>query len=179
MRFLSWTAVPVTLALGLACGCRKQPDPSGAAPPAPGPTATGRPVAPVPRAKPAIVVVRSVKPADDSAAAAKGFVTAYGLTHHDREALGTLGITYDDHTLLYRGKGCATCSRTGYRGRAGIHELLVATDSMKRLIQGRAPVLELLAAARAEGLTTLVQDGIVKSLDGVTDYKQVKAVAIK
>ena len=94
-------------------------------------------------------------------------------------ALGTLGITYDDHTLLYRGKGCATCSRTGYRGRAGIHELLVATDSMKRLIQGRAPVLELLAAARAEGLTTLVQDGIVKSLDGVTDYKQVKAVAIK
>jgi type II secretory ATPase GspE/PulE/Tfp pilus assembly ATPase PilB-like protein len=99
---------------------------------------------------------------------------AYG-----REALGTLGITYDDHTLLYRGKGCATCSRTGYRGRAGIHELLVATDSMKRLIQGRAPVLELLAAARAEGLTTLVQDGIVKSLDGVTDYKQVKAVAIK
>jgi putative ABC transport system permease protein len=90
MRFLSWTAVPVTLALGLACGCRKQPDPSGAAPPAPGPTATGRPVAPVPRAKPAIVVVRSVKPAAESSAAAKGFVTAYGLTHHDREALGTL-----------------------------------------------------------------------------------------
>jgi type II secretory ATPase GspE/PulE/Tfp pilus assembly ATPase PilB-like protein/GAF domain-containing protein len=99
---------------------------------------------------------------------------AYG-----REALGALGVMYDDHTLLYRGKGCTTCSRTGYRGRAGIHELFVASDSLKRLIQGRAPVLDLLAAARAEGMTTLVQDGIVKSLDGVTDYKQVKAVAIK
>ena len=99
---------------------------------------------------------------------------AYG-----REDLAKLHIAYDDHVLLYRGKGCGSCSQTGYRGRAAIHELLVATDSMKRLIQARAPVLDLLAAARGEGMTTLVQDGIAKSLEGVSDYKQVKAVAIK
>ena len=99
---------------------------------------------------------------------------AYG-----REDLARLSVTYDDHLLLYRGRGCGTCGQTGYRSRAGIHELLVATDSMKRLIQGRAPVLDVLAAARGEGMTTLVQDGIAKSLEGVSDYKQVKAVAIK
>jgi type II secretory ATPase GspE/PulE/Tfp pilus assembly ATPase PilB-like protein len=93
--------------------------------------------------------------------------------------LRALGVVHDEHLLLYRGRGCAACSNTGYRGRAGIHELLVATDTVKRLVQARAPVPDLLAAARAEGMTTLVQDGIAKSLDGITDYKQVKAVAIK
>lgn len=95
------------------------------------------------------------------------------------EELRALGVVHDEHLLLYRGRGCAACSNTGYRGRAGIHELLIATDAIKRLVQARAPVPDLLAAARAEGMTTLVQDGIAKSLDGITDYKQVKAVAIK
>ena len=66
-----------------------------------------------------------------------------------------------------------------YRGRAGIHELLVASDEMKRMIQNKARVAELLPVAKAEGMTTLVQDGIMKALAGITDYKQVKAVAIK
>jgi len=81
--------------------------------------------------------------------------------------------------VLYRGKGCANCNNTGYRGRAGIHELLIASDEMKRLIQTKARVADMQPVAKSEGMTTLVQDGILKALAGLTDFRQVKAVAIK
>ena len=90
-----------------------------------------------------------------------------------------LGLKYDDDFTLYRGKGCQQCNNSGYRGRAGIHELLVASDSMKKLIQSKARVSEMVKVAKEEGMTTLVQDGIQKALEGLTDIKMVKAVAIK
>ena len=99
---------------------------------------------------------------------------AYG-----KEEFEKLGKKYDDGFVLYRGKGCANCNNTGYRGRAGIHELLIATEEMKRLIQTKARVAEMQPAAKSEGMTTLVQDGILKALAGLTDFRQVKAVAIK
>jgi type II secretory ATPase GspE/PulE/Tfp pilus assembly ATPase PilB-like protein len=95
------------------------------------------------------------------------------------EAFTALNQRYDDSFVLYRGKGCASCNKTGYRGRLGIHELFIATDEMKRLIQSKARVAEMLERAKAEGMTTLVQDGVMKSLAGLTDFRQVKAVAIK
>jgi type II secretory ATPase GspE/PulE/Tfp pilus assembly ATPase PilB-like protein len=99
---------------------------------------------------------------------------AYGVDQFHK-----LGVKYDDDFVLYRGKGCGACDSSGYRGRAGIHELLVATDAMKKLIQSKARVVEMVKVAKDEGMTTLVQDGILKALDGLTDLKQVKAVAIK
>jgi type II secretory ATPase GspE/PulE/Tfp pilus assembly ATPase PilB-like protein len=99
---------------------------------------------------------------------------AYGKDEFEK-----LGHVYDEKFTLYRGRGCADCNKVGYRGRAGIHELLTASDEIKRLIQNKARVSEILPVAKAEGMTTLVQDGVLKSLQGVTDYKQVKAVAIK
>jgi type II secretory ATPase GspE/PulE/Tfp pilus assembly ATPase PilB-like protein len=101
---------------------------------------------------------------------------AYG---YGEEAFTRLNIPYDDKFFLYRGKGCESCNKSGYRGRVGLHELLVATDGMKRLIQQRAAVADLFKVAVEEGMTTLVQDGVMKCLEGWTDYKQVKAVAIK
>ena len=95
------------------------------------------------------------------------------------EAFATLNQRFDGSFVLYRGKGCASCNKTGYRGRLGIHELLIATDELKRHIQSRARVAEMLELARAEGMTTLVQDGVLKTLGGLTDFRQVKAVAIK
>ena len=100
--------------------------------------------------------------------------SAYG-----KEEFEKLGHSFDDTFKLYRGKGCADCNKTGYRGRAGIHELLIASDELKRLVQNKARVPEMIAVAKAEGMTTLVQDGILKSLQGLTDFRQVKAVAIK
>jgi type II secretory ATPase GspE/PulE/Tfp pilus assembly ATPase PilB-like protein/GAF domain-containing protein len=90
-----------------------------------------------------------------------------------------LGVKYDGDFVLWRGKGCGACHNTGYRGRSGMHEVLVATDPMKKLIQSRARVVEMVKVARDEGMTTLVQDGVLKVLEGLTDLKQVKSVAIK
>lgn len=87
--------------------------------------------------------------------------------------------TYDGAFTLFRGRGCEACHHTGYRGRVPIHELMVVSDGMKALIQGRTRTGELLAFAKSEGMQTLVQDGIEKVLQGLTTYKQVRAVAVK
>ena len=81
--------------------------------------------------------------------------------------------------MLHRPKGCEACGNTGYKGRVGLHELLVGTDEIKRLIQEHARVAQILAQALEEGMTTLKQDGMEKVLQGVTDMKQVRAVCIK
>jgi len=101
-------------------------------------------------------------------------VREYGAEHWDR-----VGISYSPSLRLCRAKGCAKCGDSGYKGRMGIHELLVASDDMKRMIQKRASVEEMRKQAVAEGMTTLLQDGIIKVLRGQTDFQQVRAVCIK
>jgi type II secretory ATPase GspE/PulE/Tfp pilus assembly ATPase PilB-like protein len=61
----------------------------------------------------------------------------------------------------------------------GIHELLVSSDDIKRLVAKREPVEILRNTAIAEGMRTLLQDGIQKVIKGLTDFKQVLAVCIK
>jgi type II secretory ATPase GspE/PulE/Tfp pilus assembly ATPase PilB-like protein len=98
----------------------------------------------------------------------------YGPTYWDR-----LGIKQDGSFRLCRGKGCETCNRTGFKGRVALHELLLGSDQIKRMIQQKARTEDMLNVAMTEGMTTLVQDGIQKVLQGHTTYKEVKAVAIK
>ena len=90
-----------------------------------------------------------------------------------------LGIPYNDDFVLYRPKGCPNCGNTGYRGRTGLHEILVGTDTMKSLIQGRAKMEEIRGQAIKDGMTTLMQDGIRKTMLGITDLLQVRKVCIK
>jgi len=80
---------------------------------------------------------------------------------------------------LYKAKGCDACSNTGYKGRLGLHELLIATDHIKKLIQEHARVAEILSVCLEEGMRTLKMDGIEKVLQGSTDMPQVRAVCIK
>jgi type II secretory ATPase GspE/PulE/Tfp pilus assembly ATPase PilB-like protein len=80
---------------------------------------------------------------------------------------------------LYDPVGCATCNNTGYKGRLGLHELLVGSDAIKKNIQEHARVAEMVATGLTEGMRTLKQDGIEKVLQGITDLKQVRAVCIK
>jgi type II secretory ATPase GspE/PulE/Tfp pilus assembly ATPase PilB-like protein len=80
---------------------------------------------------------------------------------------------------LYKPVGCDACGGTGYKGRVGLHELLVGTDPMKKLIQEHARVAEMFATALAEGMLTLKMDGMEKVLQGITDMAQVRAVCIK
>lgn len=79
---------------------------------------------------------------------------------------------------LYRAQGCDKCSG-GYKGRVGLHELMVGTDPVKKLIQEHARVAQLFTAALEDGMLTLKMDGIEKVLSGITDMKQVRLVCIK
>jgi type II secretory ATPase GspE/PulE/Tfp pilus assembly ATPase PilB-like protein len=83
------------------------------------------------------------------------------------------------HITLYSPVGCEVCGGTGYKGRVGLHELLLGSDTVKKHIQEHARVAEILATALEEGMRTLKQDGIEKVLQGITDIHQVRAVCIK
>jgi type II secretory ATPase GspE/PulE/Tfp pilus assembly ATPase PilB-like protein len=91
----------------------------------------------------------------------------------------TVGIEYRADWSLYRGRGCEACNRTGFKGRVPLHELLLPSEGMKHLIRTRSQTAQMLTLAMKEGLVTLVQDGIRKALQGVTTYRQVRAVAMK
>jgi type II secretory ATPase GspE/PulE/Tfp pilus assembly ATPase PilB-like protein len=91
----------------------------------------------------------------------------------------TVGIEYRADWRLYRGRGCEACNRTGFKGRVPLHELLLPSEDMKQLIQTRSRTAEMLTLAMKEGMVTLVQDGIRKGLQGLTTYRQVRAVAMK
>jgi type II secretory ATPase GspE/PulE/Tfp pilus assembly ATPase PilB-like protein/GAF domain-containing protein len=98
---------------------------------------------------------------------------------YGKEDFLKLSIPYDDNFMLHKPQGCEVCDRTGYKGRMGIHELLIGTDEIKRLVQKHATVEVMREKAMDEGMTTLLQDGIMKSLQGLTDFKQVRRVCIK
>jgi type II secretory ATPase GspE/PulE/Tfp pilus assembly ATPase PilB-like protein len=90
-----------------------------------------------------------------------------------------LGVTHNSDLVLFRPKGCPRCGNTGYRGRTGIHEILIGSDALKSLIQGRARMEEIRAQAVEDGMTSLMQDGIRKVFLGMTDLIQVRKVCIK
>jgi len=88
-------------------------------------------------------------------------------------------IAYSDKLQLYKPEGCERCNHTGYRGRMAIHELLMGTDAMKKLIQNKAKMEEIRDQAIADGMTTLKQDGIEKIFGGYCDLMQVRKVCIR
>ncbi|MGQ0710911.1 MAG: ATPase, T2SS/T4P/T4SS family [Rhodoferax sp.] len=85
----------------------------------------------------------------------------------------------DGKLHFYRAVGCDKCNGSGYKGRVGLHELLVADDGVKKLIQERARVADLFAAAVEGGMRTLKMDGMEKIMMGLTDLKMVRQVCIK
>jgi type II secretory ATPase GspE/PulE/Tfp pilus assembly ATPase PilB-like protein len=85
----------------------------------------------------------------------------------------------DGQLKFYRHVGCDKCNKTGYKGRIGLHELLIADDGIKKLIQERARVAEIFAASVEGGMRTLKMDGMEKIMMGLTDIKMVRSVCIK
>jgi type II secretory ATPase GspE/PulE/Tfp pilus assembly ATPase PilB-like protein len=81
--------------------------------------------------------------------------------------------------MLYTAKGCDVCGNTGYKGRLGLHELLIGSDRVKKDIQNHARVAKMFATCMDDGMRTLKMDGIEKVLQGITDMPQVRAVCIK
>jgi type II secretory ATPase GspE/PulE/Tfp pilus assembly ATPase PilB-like protein len=83
------------------------------------------------------------------------------------------------HLTFYKPVGCDKCGDSGFKGRMGLHELLIANDRLKKLIQEHARVAEVLAQALEDGMRTLKQDGMEKCLAGLTHIKEVRSVCIK
>jgi type IV pilus assembly protein PilB len=72
-----------------------------------------------------------------------------------------------------RGRGCSHCNHTGYRGRKGIFELLRMTSSMREMTFRREPTQTIRRQSRLHGMRTLLEDGLEKSLRGITTLEEV------
>jgi type II secretory ATPase GspE/PulE/Tfp pilus assembly ATPase PilB-like protein len=83
----------------------------------------------------------------------------------------------DGRLMKFTSPGCPACGHSGYKGRAGLHELLTVSKDLRRMIQTGARAEELHHAALAEGMRSLRQDGIVKVLQGVTTIAEVHATS--
>ncbi len=90
-----------------------------------------------------------------------------------------VNIPYTNDLVLFKANGCDSCNNSGYRGRMGLHELLMGTDEIKRLIQNKARGEEIRFQALKDGMTTLKQDGIEKVFAGHCDLLNVRKVCIK
>ena len=77
---------------------------------------------------------------------------------------------------LFKAGGCEKCTGSGYKGRVGIHEVLMATQAVKKKIHSHASVPEILKVAVSEGMLTLRQDGIEKIFQGHTDWEQIRTI---
>ena len=124
----------------------------------------------------------------------KSFLTEYceemmNTTAFKKDAKGSMEAVYREWVKsygndkgqlpFYKPVGCDKCGGSGFKGRCGLHELLIATDTVKKLVAEKARVAEILAVALEEGMRTLKQDGMEKCLSGVTHMKEVRAVCIK
>ena len=79
--------------------------------------------------------------------------------------------------MKFTSPGCPACGHSGFKGRAGLHELLTVSKNIRRMIQTGARAEELHNAALAEGMRSLRQDGIVKVLQGITTLAEVHATS--
>ena len=96
----------------------------------------------------------------------------------DRFVLKLLGISDEDLEghHVYRGQGCKRCGGVGYRGRQGIFEMLEMNNELRELAFNRAPTTQIRRAARAAGMRTLLEDGKLKILRGVTTADEIARI---
>jgi len=97
------------------------------------------------------------------------------------EELRTVGFPWDEDgplPTLYRPQGCTACANTGYRGRLALHEVMAVTEEIERLAVARASTDEIGRAARAQGMSTLREDGWLKVADGRTSIEEVLRVVV-
>ena len=79
---------------------------------------------------------------------------------------------------FYHGKGCEACQGIGYKGRIGIYELFTMSEEIEKLIlDSRVSEFEMQRIAISQGMITMVQDGLLKALDGITTVEEIFNVA--
>ena len=96
----------------------------------------------------------------------------------DAESLTNVGISQEmlKNHILYRKKGCPACMNTGYRGRSAIFEIMIMDEDIKRLVLKTSDSNQINELAVNRGMTTLLQNGAEKVLQGVTTLEEVLRV---
>jgi type IV pilus assembly protein PilB len=95
------------------------------------------------------------------------------------ETLKDAGLTEEqiENATFMRGKGCNSCNKSGYRGRMGIHEILLVDGKVREMIFANASSMEIRDYVVANGMATLFQDGLEKVMGGFTTFEEVYRVA--
>ncbi|MDP3791428.1 MAG: type II secretion system ATPase GspE [Candidatus Omnitrophota bacterium] len=93
-----------------------------------------------------------------------------------KEELKDIGVAQPDKSEFYRGKGCAKCMNTGYKGRIGIYELMIPDDQIRNAIMAKASTDEISKLAHNAGMMGLKDDGIQKIMAGLTTVAEVLRV---
>ena len=99
-------------------------------------------------------------------------------TERELRMLGELGAKNVQGMKMYKGRGCNTCSGTGYKGRKGIFEIFSMSDEIQRMIFEQRPAAELRAVAREAGMRSLREDGLLKVASGMTSLEEVLRVTM-
>ncbi len=79
---------------------------------------------------------------------------------------------------LYRPRGCSACSKTGYQGRLALHEVMPVTEEVERLAVERGSADAIGRVARAQGMSTLREDGMAKVASGSTSIEEILRVVV-
>ncbi len=97
------------------------------------------------------------------------------------DALVTARFPWDDGEPLpelFRPVGCSACSKTGYKGRLALHEVMVVSEEIERLAVEKASATVIENVAREQGMKTLREDGLAKVLKGVTSMDEILRVVV-
>jgi len=100
----------------------------------------------------------------------------YQPTREEIEEIGIPAHEIMGRTIYRPGPGCELCKRTGYKGRIGIHELLVVDDEIRNLVMKSADASAIRRAATSQGMNTLRGDGAEKILQGLTTIEEILRV---
>ena len=113
--------------------------------------------------------------------------TAYKITAEEKmiidnepliqAMLKARNITNLSKLNLYRGQGCSVCGQTGFAGRIGIFEVMVMSEALRAMITDKAASDAMMKAARAAGMTTMLEDGLDKVFNGTTTLDEVLKAA--
>jgi type II secretory ATPase GspE/PulE/Tfp pilus assembly ATPase PilB-like protein len=89
------------------------------------------------------------------------------------------GVKFPDiaNVKFFHGVGCEKCGTSGYKGRIGIYEIIAKTEAIEKMIFSEANASDITHAAVADGMVSMIQDGMLKVAQGITDIEEVLRVA--
>ena len=86
------------------------------------------------------------------------------------------GFTVDKEKAMkfYKGKGCKECGDSGYKGRTGVYEVFVMTSEIEKMVlSGEVAEADVKTVTQKAGMVSMVQDGMLKALDGITSVDEI------